>query len=390
MSDKIDHSARAHAVLSASSSARWLKCPPSAVAATMYPSTGTEFTREGTLAHEAAEMVARMEFVDHHHKDWEAHPDIADPVERMQTAEMLHCAEAYRDYINELITDNNAVVLLEQRLDLTPWVPDGFGTGDCIIIQGHRLDVVDYKYGQGVAVSAENNSQMRLYGLGALNDFGDIYEIHEVGMHIFQPRLNNISTEVLSTRELLDWGAEISPIAKLASRGEGDYCSGEHCRFCPHAGQCPTLAADCRKVVDLDGSFAAVPTMAPWMIADILKQESIITGWLKAVKERALSQMLSGEEIPGYKVVEGRGSREWESDSAAIEVLTMSGYSPEEYCTTPELLSPYQLEKSIGKKKVAELVGALIVTKPGSPTIAPATDKRAAYNSQEASRKAFE
>ena len=385
MSDKIDHSSRAHAVLSASSSSRWLKCPPSAVAATMYPSTGTEFTREGTLAHEVAEMVTRRWLEEQAIVVGYLLPDGTEPPQ-----EMFDCAEAYRDYIQELITDENAVVLLEQRLDFSPWVPDGFGTGDCIIIQGHRLDVVDYKFGKGVQVSAEGNSQMMLYGLGALNDFGDIYEIHEVGMHIFQPRLNNISSEVLEVEALRFWGDRVvKPIAELAAQGKGDYCSGEHCRFCPHAGQCPTLSADCVKVVNLGDGKAAVPTMAPWMIADILKQESMITGWLKAVKERALSQMLNGEEIPGYKVVEGRGSREWRSDDEVEAFMESSGFSPEEYTET-KILSPYQMEKSIGKKRAAELLTEFIVTKPGNPTIAPATDKREPYSQKEASRKAFE
>lgn len=380
MSDKIDHSSRAHAVLSASSSSRWLKCPPSAVAATMYPNTGTEFTREGTLAHEVAEVMARERLGQgpSHHTWAEEY-----------TSEMLDCAEAYCDYIQELITDDQAVVLLEQRLDFSPWVPEGFGTGDCIIIQGNRLDIIDYKYGKGVAVSAENNSQMRLYALGALNDYGLIYNITEVGMHIFQPRLNNISTEVLIVDELMAWGEEVAPIAELASQGKGDYCSGEHCRFCPHAGQCPTLSADCMKVVNLGGGKAAVPTMAPWMIADILKQESMISGWLKAVKERALSQMLSGEEIPGYKVVEGRGSREWSDENAVGRALVAAHYDETEYLKM-ELLSPAQMEKSIGKKKVAELLSEFITTKPGSPTIALASDKREPYNRQEASRRAFE
>lgn len=387
MSGKIDHASRAHAVLSASSSARWLKCPPSAVAATMYPSTGTEFTREGTLAHEVAELFVRLspekatENLLADFKEWIGSDDI--------TMEMLQCAESYRDYIHELITDPEAVVLLEQRLDLSPWVPEGFGTGDCTIIQGNRLDIIDYKYGKGVAVSAEGNSQMRLYGLGALNDFGDIYDIHEVGMHIYQPRLNNISTEVLTTDRLYIWASKVAQIATLAAEGKGDYCSGEHCRFCPHAGQCPTLSADCVKVVNLGGGKASVPTMAPWMIADILKQESIITGWLKAVKERALSQMLSGEEIPGYKVVEGRGSREWTDETAVSDALMARGHTWEEL-SYESMYSPAQMEKALGKKRVQEIVGTLIVTKPGSPTIAPATDKREPYNRQEASRKAFE
>ncbi len=375
MSEKIDHSSRAHAVLSASSSARWLKCPPSAVAATMYENTGTEFTREGTLAHEVAEALARGKALDPYGE---------------VTAEMIQCAAEYRDYLLELITDENATVLLEQRLDLTPWVPKGFGTGDGIIIQGHRLDVIDYKYGKGVAVSAVNNSQMRLYGLGALNDFGDIYDIHEIGMHIFQPRINNVSVEVLRVEELRAWGEEVKPIAKLAAKGQGDFCSGEHCRFCPHAGQCPTLAADCTKVVNASGGKAAVPTLAPWMVADILKQEPVITAWLKAVKDRALTQMLNGEQIPGYKVVEGRASREWDDTQSALAALAQAGYSSEQVFTQPEILSPAAMEKSIGKKKVGELVGQYIVSKPGSPTIAPESDKRKPFDRLAEAQKDFE
>lgn len=376
---KTDHSSRAHAVLSASSSSRWLKCPPSAVAATMYPSTATEYTKEGTLAHEVAEIIARGDT-----------PDLESTTETI-TAEMIDCAKAYADYIQELITDDNAVVLLEQRLDFSPWVPKGFGTGDCIIIQGNRLDVVDYKYGKGVAVSAVDNSQMRLYGLGALNDFGDIYDIQEVGMHIFQPRINNISTETMTDGELLAWGKGVKPIAKLAAKGQGDFCSGEHCRFCPHAGQCPTLAADCTKAVNVSGGKAAVPTLAPWMVADILQQEPMISAWLKAVKDRALTQMLNGEEIPGFKVVEGRGSREW-SDAGAVEATLFHniGLAEDEYMTEPVLMSPAQLEKSIGKKKVAELVGSYIVAKPGSPTIAPESDKRKPFDRLVEAQKDFQ
>ena len=380
MSDKIDHSSRAHAVLSASSSSRWLKCPPSAVAATMYPNTATEYTKEGTLAHEVAEWIASGDSKKHNFPKGQD-----DGV----TSEMLECARAYADYLQELITDENAVILLEQRLDFSPWVPKGFGTGDCIIIQGNRLDVVDYKFGKGVAVSAVENSQMRLYGLGALNDFGDIYEIHEIGMHIFQPRINNISVELLKVEDLRAWGEEVKPIAKLAAKGKGDFCSGEHCRFCPHAGSCPTLAADCTKVVNITGGKAAVPTLAPWMIADILKQEAMISGWLKAVKDRALTQMLNGEQIPGYKVVEGRGSREWGNEPDVILALETGGVTYEEFTKT-EILSPAALEKSIGKKKVADLVGALIVSKPGSPTIAPESDKRKPFDRLAEAQKDFE
>lgn len=387
MAELNDHSIRAHALLSASSSARWLKCPPSAVAASLYPNTSSDYAREGTLAHEVAELFVKVnpaavsEALLADFKNWTGSDEV--------TMEMLQCAEAYRDYIQELITDENAVVLLEQRLDFSPWVPGGFGTGDCIIIQGHRLDVVDYKFGKGVAVSATENSQMRLYGLGALNDFGDIYDIQEIGMHIFQPRINNVSVEVLTEPELQTWGVGVAVIAKQAAKGQGDFCSGEHCRFCPHAGSCPTLAADCMKVVNLHGGKAAIPTLRPWMVADILKQESVISGWLKAVKDRALAQMMNGEEVPGFKVVEGRSSREWSDAQQVASKLESLDYDSDAYLKT-EVLSPAALEKSIGKKVTADLVGSLIVTKPGSPTVAPESDKRKPYDRKEASRKAFE
>lgn len=376
MADLNDHRSRAHALLSASSSSRWLKCPPSAMAAELYPATDTEYTREGTKAHEVAEAIASGREL-----DVTADSEI--------TTEMIRCAQGYADYIQELITDPDAVVLLEQRLDFSPWVPGGFGTGDCVIIQGHRLDVIDYKYGAGVAVSAVGNSQMGCYGLGALNDFGDIYDIHEVGKHIYQPRMNNVSVDVLSADALRAWGEEIKPTAALAAEGKGDFCSGEHCRFCPHAGACPKLAADCLKVVNAHGGKAEVPTLAPWMVADVLRQEPVISGWLKAVKERALADLLKGEEIPGYKVVAGRGSREWKDAEAVVAELLGHGCSADDIYTTPELLSPAGLEKSIGKKRTAELVGKLVVSVPGKPTIALESDKRKPYSQKEASREAF-
>lgn len=377
----INHSSRAHALLSASSSSRWLKCPPSALAATMYKSADSDFTREGTRAHEVAEIVARARLEG---RDISSFPWAEDV-----TAEMVRCAEGYAEYVQELIADDDAVVLLEQRLDFSPWVPDGFGTGDCIIIQGNRLDVVDYKYGQGVAVSAEDNSQMGLYGLGALNDFGLIYDIQEVALHIYQPRMNNVSDTLLQTPTLLAWGEEVKPTAQDAYAGRGEYAAGPHCRFCPHAGSCPTLAASCVKVVKSHGGTSAVPSLAPWMVADILQAESMIAGWLKAVKDRAMSAMLNGEEIPGFKVVEGRSSRDWSNVDEVGLILREEGYSPEDIMTSPELLSPAKLERSIGKKRMAELVGHLVESKPGNPTVAPASDKRRPFDRLAAARNDF-
>lgn len=382
-----DHSSRAHALLSASSSARWLVCTPSAVAATMYPDQDTAYTREGTLAHEVAERVARCA-LDGIKYDWERCEDWSS---EDVTPEMVRCAVAYADYIQELITDDSAVVLLEQRVDFSPWVPDGFGTADCIIIQGSRMDVVDYKYGQGVAVVAEENPQMKLYGLGALNDFGMVYNVQEVGLHIFQPRMNNVSSWSLQAAELLSWGeVAVAPTAALAAKGEGNYSTGPHCRFCPHAGSCPVLADDCGRLVCVPGtnSKVAIRELAPWQVANILFNEPMISAWLKAVKERALSGMLDGEEIPGFKVVAGRATRAWADDLEVGRVLEAAGFSREDYTKT-ETLSPAAMEKAIGKKKVAELLSGHILSNPGAPTVAPVSDKRKPFDRLAEARNDF-
>lgn len=380
MKELNNHSDRAHALLSASSSHRWLACPPSAVAAEAYPNEGTEFTREGTLAHEVAEAVARGEsFV----LDREA-------TERGLTQEMVECAEGYRDYIQEQTKGDSATVLLEQRVDFSPWVPEGFGTADCILIQGDTMDVIDYKYGKGVAVSAQDNPQMKLYGLGALNEYGFAYDIKTVRLHIYQPRMNNISVHELSTDELTTWAeGTVKPTAALAIKGEGEYSAGEHCRFCPHGGRCRALKETCTEYIKTHGTLTSVPVLAPWEVADILAKEPLITLWLKRVKDQALDTLLSGGEIPGYKVVAGRGSRAWKDELAVADTLKGADIQPETYTKT-ELLSVAAMEKAIGKKKVAELLTDHIETKTGSPTVVPETDKRPKYDKLGEALKDFE
>ena len=383
MTELNNHSERAHALLSASSAARWLACPPSAVAAEGYKNEGTDYTREGTLAHEVAELVARrnLEGADYPEKFIE-NPEV--------TTEMLSCAIDYADYIQEQIRDDNAVVLLEQRVDFSPWVPDGFGTADCIIIQGKTMDVIDYKYGQGVAVSAEDNPQMKLYGLGALNDYGFAYDVETIRLHIYQPRLNNISVDEICVGKLKAWAEMVvKPTAEKAAKGEGDYKPGEHCRFCPHAGRCRELTRVCTEHVNTHGMKASVPVLASWEVAEVLKMEPLISLWLKRVKEQALTTLLDGGEIPGYKVVAGRSSRAWADELEVAEELKSAGYSLEDITET-KLLSVAAMEKALGKKKVAEMVGGHIFTSTGSPTIAPATDKRPVYNRLEEAQKDFE
>ena len=376
-----DHSTRDHALLSASSAHRWLACPPSAVAAEAYPAQDTDFTREGTLAHEVAEVVAR-----------DANPaQIYNPVTEGITQEMVECAEGYRDYIQELTKSDDAVVLLEQRVDFSPWVPDGFGTCDCIIIQGETLTIIDYKYGQGVPVSAVDNPQMKLYALGALNDYGIAYDVTKVEMHIYQPRLNNISVDKLTVAELLTWAEQVArPQAGLASRGIGPYSAGEHCRFCPHAGRCRELTRICTEYVETHSLRVALPVLAPHEVAEVLRMEPLISLWIKRVKDQALTTLLEGGEVPGYKVVEGKlGNRKWKDELEVAEALKAAGYQLGDITET-KLLSPAAMDKAIGKKKVAELLTDHIDRSPGAPTVVPETDKRPAYDRVAEAIKDFE
>lgn len=376
---KIDHKSRAHALLSASSAARWLACPPSAVAAEVYPPQDTPFTREGTLAHEVAEEVVRS----YGHGRLIETPAGA-------TQEMIDHANAYRDYILELIHDDNALVLLEQRVDFSPWVPDGFGTADCIIIQGDTMTVIDYKYGQGVPVSAVDNPQMRLYALGALNDYGFAYDVERVEMHIFQPRLDNISVDAMALPDLMTWAENIKPRAAQAAAGKGDYTPGLHCKFCPHAGRCPELTKVCTEYVQTHGMRRKVPVLAPHEVAEVLRMEPMVTMWLKRVKDQALTTMLNGEHVPGYKVVEGKqGNRKWTDELQVAKALEAAGYGPGEY-TEVKLLSPASMDKALGKKTVAETLAHLIDRAPGAPTIAPESDKRQPYDRLAEAQKDFQ
>lgn len=380
MANLNDHSNRAHALLSASSAHRWLNCPPSAIAATAYEDEDSDFAAEGTLAHEVAEAITRNRMrYDCEAKEW--------PEE--VTQEMIDCAREYSDYIQEHIKSPDAVVLLEQRVDFSPWVPEGFGTCDCIILQDDTMTVIDYKYGKGVAVEAVNNPQLRLYALGALNDFGIAYDVTKVETHIFQPRINNVDSEALTADELLAWGDSIKPIAQKAAKGKGTYKAGIHCKFCPHAGKCRALTALCTEKVEAYGISAKVPTLAPHEVAEVLQLEPIFNIWLKNVKAQALQTLLDGGEIPGFKVVEGKlGNRKWKDELEALNALLCSGYAKEDVTET-KLLSPAGMDKAIGKKKVAELLEALIERTPGAPTIAASTDKRPVYDRLAEAQKDF-
>lgn len=363
------HAERAHALLSASSAHRWLNCPPSAVAAELYPRETSEFAAEGTQAHEVAEAFVRASLTP---------LSVATEPSPEATPEMLDCAAGYNAYIREQFSDDCHRVLLEQRVDFSDWVPGGFGTCDCILLQGDTLDVIDYKYGKGVPVSAELNPQLMLYGLGALNDYGLAVDAQTVRLHIYQPRINNVSVCEVPTQDLLKWADSVREIAAVAATGGGDYHAGDWCKFCPHAGQCRELTKTCTQIVD--GYNVEVPVLAPHEVAQILEQEPLISLWLRRVKSRALAMALDGKPAPGWKAVEGRqGNRKWKDELEALHILDAAGYDRAE-TTETHLLSPAGVDKLVGKKRAAELLAGQIERSPGSPILVPESDKRPPYD----------
>ena len=375
-----DHESRAHALLSASSAYRWLACPPSAAATLRYPSTPSIYAAEGTLAHEVAEAVVS---------------GTASTEELLAregvTLEMVNHATDYRDYILEQRTSPDDVLMLEERVDFSPWVPEGFGTCDAILISNGVLTIVDYKYGVGVPVSAQDNPQMRLYALGALNDYGIALDVNTVAMHIYQPRIHNIDSDAISVEDLLRWAEKVvKPTAAKAYAGKGTYKAGSHCKFCPHAARCRALANYCESYVNLHGVQHAVPALTFAEIGDILAVEPVITSWFRSVHGYAMAAMLDGEEIPGWKVVEGRlGNRQWADERRVVEILRDNGYTEDDY-TERKLKSPAGMDELLGKKNAAELLGGTIVRKPGSPTIVADTDKRPAVTRAETLAKDYD
>ena len=368
-----NHTNRSHAVLSASSSSRWLACPPSAQLCATLPDTVTDYAREGTCAHELAEYKVQKLI---------GNP-ASNPTENLDfyDAEMEDCTDSYAQYIAEqLATLQEPMVLVEQRLDFSRYVPDGFGTGDCVIVAENVLTVIDFKYGKGVAVSADHNSQMMLYALGALELFDALYDIAEIRMVIFQPRIQNISECTLSLSELLHWAeTELKPKAALAAKGDGDFCAGEHCRFCK-------VKATCRKRAEYNLQLAKYDFAMPDKLTDteietILATADQLTAWVADVKEYALRQALSGKQWHGYKVVAGKSNRKYTNPAAVADAVQAYGKNPYK---EPELLGVTAMEQLLGRTQFEALLGSLTEKPQGKPTLVPYSDKRPAWsNAQE-------
>jgi hypothetical protein len=301
--------------------------------------------------------------------------------------EMENATEDYVDVVTERFMEaqsrsSDAVLLLEERLDFSEWVPDGFGTGDVVTISDGVLEIIDLKFGKGVPVSAIGNSQMRLYALGAWWGYNFLYSIDEVKMTIVQPRLDSVSTDSMPIDELLEWAETVvKPAATLADAGEGDFKSGEHCRFCKVKGNCRARSEENMKMLAYEFKDPALLSIDE--VSSILYIADQLKSWVKDVEDYAFEQAKAGVKIPQWKLVAGRSNRSLTDKEAAMNALKSADIDTDKFLKPQELLGLGELEKRIGKKELSALLGHLIAKPPGKPTLVPETDKRAELNSNE-------
>ena len=368
-----------HSPFSPSASHRVLMCPPSLKLNAAEPDTPSPFAEEGTSAHELCAYLVEKALG----------RDVADPTPSLKAydEEMQTCAEEYRDFVigeyeQAKLTCPDPQVLIEQHVDISHWVPGCGGIADCVILSDNTAEVIDYKHGLGVMVSAETeefggNPQLMCYALGVLDMYDGIYDISTIKTVIFQPRKENVSMYTLTREELLAWAEErLRPTAEMALNGEGEFCAGEHCRFCK-------VKAKCRKRAEYNLTLAKYDFEMPQTLLDdeidvILTLADGFIEWLNDVKDFALSEALSGKEYEHHKLVEGRSVRKYTSDDDVARVVTDAGYDPYE----KKVLGITAMTKLLGKQKFDDLLKAYITKPAGKPTLVSRSDKRPALRTE--------
>lgn len=364
-----------HAILSASGAHRWMNCTPSARLELEFDDNSGEAAAEGTAAHALSEHKLRRALKMQSKK----------PISPYDSDEMDTFTDGYVEFVLETIEQakqscNDPLVLIEQRLDFSKYVPDGFGTGDCLIISDGTLHIIDFKYGQGVLVNAEDNPQMMLYALGALELFDGIYDIDTVSMTIYQPRRENVSASTVSKESLYQWAEVLKPKAELAFVGDGNYCPGEWCQFCRAAVKCRARAEAKMKLATFE--FALPPLLSDEEIAEILSSIGDLTSWANEIMSYATYAAVNhGKRWPGFKVVEGRSNRKYTDEEAVAEAAKNAGYRD---IYKQSLITITEMEKLMGKSKFNEILGGLIMKPPGKPTLVPVSDKRPEMNTSSA------
>ena len=383
-----------HATLSASGAKRWMSCPPSARLEErlrgIFGEKSTPFAEEGTKAHSLAELKLLREKGRLGEDD--GINDFNYDLRRKALGDIPKEMDEATDYYAEIIIEKfltarqscpDAQLKLEQRLDFSRWVPDGFGTGDAVIVSEELLEVCDLKYGKGVPVFAENNPQARCYGLGALHCYGVLYGFKHVRNTIIQPRLDSVTEEMLTTDELLQWAeTELKPAAELAWKGKGEFNPGDHCKFCAARAICYARATKAMTI--FKHGFETPGVIPDDAIPEILAVADTAIDWIKDLQANALSQALRGQEWPGYKLVRGkRPPRKWVDEEEAKHQLIRAGYEPEVYTET-KFKSPSNIEKLVGKQAFEAIFATLVTQGDGALTLVPESDKRTEFTSAEA------
>jgi len=365
----------AHAKLSASGSHKWLHCPPSIRMEEGEPESTSQYAEEGRLAHELGELKLRKAFTDPMStrtfnaklKTIKEHP--------LYLPEMQNTTDVYLNHVSEIVhrCATKPYVAVEKRLDFSEWVPEGFGTGDCIIIFDKTIHVIDYKHGKGVPVYSDSNSQMMLYAISAWNTYKMLYDIQKIVMTIVQPRLDNISESEINVADLLAWGETVKPIAIQALAGEGECNPGDWCRWCKAKAKC-RARADNHTALEVFKA-AMPPILTNDEIGDILIRAENLSGWIADLQAYALNECLSGRNVPGWKVVEGRAIRQFTDQEAAFKVLKDKG-TEEAMLYERKPLTLAKIETLIGKPTFRTLLSEYVTTPPGKPALVSETDKR--------------
>lgn len=382
----------AHAILAPSGASRWLNCTPSARLEATFPDKAGEIAREGTLAHSLGEMLLRYKLKQITKAIFQRTCKVIE-ADKLYDASMQEHADAYSVFVLERFSDaqahtKDAMIHLEHKLNLTDYIPEGFGTSDAIIIADGVMDLIDLKYGKGVHVSAERNKQMMVYALGALRDFDFIYDIHTVRMTIFQPRIDNFSSWDMPVADLREWAEkELKPRAALAFEGKGEFVPGSHCQFCRARAVCKALADYNLQLAKHE--FRDPSLMTDDDITDVLARADMFTSWLKAVDEYALDEAVTNnKKWPGFKLVEGRSNRTY-TDANLVAVKLLGAGFAENMIYKKEVLGITAMEKVLGKKEFQEQLSNLIIKPPGKPTLVSENDKRPEYNSLQSAIEEF-
>lgn len=380
-----------HAKLSPSGASRWLTCTAAPALEAGFKDKPSEFAEEGTFAHELAELESGFAL------DLITKSTYTRRLNKLKkdswfSQDMHDFTKDYANYIKETFLASqekceDCFAELEVKLDLTDYVPEGFGTADCIIVADETLNVIDFKYGKGVKVSAENNSQMKLYALGALAAYGVIYDITQIRMTIVQPRLNSVEVAELSAKDLIDWGENtVRPNARKAYDGEGEYAPSESaCRFCKAAGACRARAD---MMIGLFDENPEPKLLTADEAGKILLKASGMKAWLTALEATVFDGISAGELVEDWKIVEGRSNRKYADEDKVAAQLKKAGYEDDKIFTK-KLITITAVEKLLGKKNAGEILKGLIIKPKGAPTLAEISDKREALNLTEETLKAF-